>query len=503
MAQSSSQELSKSSMLAAFKKREQAARKIQYALRPIIWWRRNRKRMTRNLAQFLERRVEQADEMAACERKVAEARENVIEMERKVAEAKEKAREMAAAAALNAEADAFLSNSDASFAAGKISGAIGASGAGGAHSSSGAGANARPYSTSTPTYAALTNQTGPCFAGGANRNTWNVPKGSFENLARVMAEQNKEISKKRKGKESKQMNMLRFLGEESEEKQGNGKGQKKIRVNENVKVLGVQEQEQQELAEELAEQAQAETKVRHLIQFGIDEQSTSSIVNKQKQIEHQTVDDAIAQQNLNHETIRHYLGTIGNQCRLYLGIDSDSAVSGSTQKSDFVVLDNSKVTISNRELVGVGGGIAKVGGVGPQLTCCPDGLAPNGELCTVFICDPEGNFIEKARHEDMDNRIQAVGRLKTMQTILRGDDVIYQKKERDALVCKRSGWRILLTYSQQILVARTERHDARQYRKNQQLMSLIQRIKEGKCSPILVKKGKGANCTFHSVSDFQ
>ena len=72
----------------------------------------------------------------------------------------------------------------------------------------------------------------------------------------------------------------------------------------------------------------------------------------------------------------------------YVGIDTCSAMSVSTERGDFLFIDQSKEAVHSVELNGVGGGESKVGGRGPMLIKAID---TNGN--EVFVVDPAGVYL--------------------------------------------------------------------------------------------------------------
>jgi hypothetical protein len=73
----------------------------------------------------------------------------------------------------------------------------------------------------------------------------------------------------------------------------------------------------------------------------------------------------------------------------YIGVDTCSARSVSTEMCDFLYLDKSKAAVESVSLGGIGGNESKVGGRGPLLIKTMD---VNGEI--VFVVDPAGVYLK-------------------------------------------------------------------------------------------------------------
>ncbi len=85
----------------------------------------------------------------------------------------------------------------------------------------------------------------------------------------------------------------------------------------------------------------------------------------------------------------------------YVGIDTCSAMSVSTEIGDFLFLDQSKEAVHSVELNGVGGGESKVGGRGLMLIKAID---TNGK--EVFVVDPAGVYLVSS---DSQARLRILG----------------------------------------------------------------------------------------------
>jgi hypothetical protein len=88
----------------------------------------------------------------------------------------------------------------------------------------------------------------------------------------------------------------------------------------------------------------------------------------------------------------------------YIGVDTCSAMSISTEESDFLFLDKSEAAVRSVSLGGVGGNGSKVGGRGPMLIKSMD---VNGEV--VYIVDPAGVYLKTSASQ---SRLRILGQQK-------------------------------------------------------------------------------------------
>ena len=75
----------------------------------------------------------------------------------------------------------------------------------------------------------------------------------------------------------------------------------------------------------------------------------------------------------------------------HIGIDTCSALSVSTERSDFLYLDKSEAAVRSVSLEGIGGNESKVRGRGPLLIKTMDA---NGKM--VFVVDPAGVYLKSS-----------------------------------------------------------------------------------------------------------
>ena len=123
----------------------------------------------------------------------------------------------------------------------------------------------------------------------------------------------------------------------------------------------------------------------------------------------------------------------------YIGVDTCSAMSVSTEQSDFLYLDKSEAAVRSVSLEGVGGNESVVIGRGPMLIKLED---VNGHV--VFVVDPEGVYLKSSNSQ---SRLRILGqqRMKAfgfnIQQNKFGDNLdylVYQNSRMFQLETKRS-----------------------------------------------------------------
>ncbi len=129
----------------------------------------------------------------------------------------------------------------------------------------------------------------------------------------------------------------------------------------------------------------------------------------------------------------------------YVGMDTCSAMSVSTEESDFLYLDTSPEARSSVELNGVGGGNSKVQGRGPMMVSAQD---TDGNW--VFLMDPAGVFLKSSVNQAR-FRIYGQQRMKAFGFYLQqnrngdGEDYLVYKDQRLLKAVTKRGIQMIKT----------------------------------------------------------
>jgi hypothetical protein len=132
------------------------------------------------------------------------------------------------------------------------------------------------------------------------------------------------------------------------------------------------------------------------------------------------------------------------------GIDTDSAVSASTRRSDFITLDTSQEACDSMDVRGVGGGALRCGGRGPMIIQV---LTSTGT--PMLLIDPEGVFMIP-RNNVPEFRLMGQQRLKSFGVRL---VQCFNHTDQDVLECMTSGVIIpLITHGGILVVKHTRKY---------------------------------------------
>ena len=101
-----------------------------------------------------------------------------------------------------------------------------------------------------------------------------------------------------------------------------------------------------------------------------------------------------------------------------VGIDTDSAVSASNRRSDFVDIDSESSHYGNSSVSGVGGGSSKIGGLGAMIVAVKITLR-DGSRKAGYLCVPNACYLLKKQKTESDVRIFSTTMLNHMGVIYR------------------------------------------------------------------------------------
>ena len=170
----------------------------------------------------------------------------------------------------------------------------------------------------------------------------------------------------------------------------------------------------------------------------------------------------------------------GGPLDVAVGLDSDSAITASTNKNDFSNINTGSSYLHNASVTGVGGGVSKIGGMGAMIVKVKV-TRPNGSKQVGYLCDPNAAWLRKQSRDEGTVRIFSTTMLKKMGVIFRMEEY----NDLDMVVCKRSGNMIETTINHGIVVIDTDSEfDARNFRKNRSVRNLIDRIQMKEASPL-------------------
>ena len=188
-----------------------------------------------------------------------------------------------------------------------------------------------------------------------------------------------------------------------------------------------------------------------------------------------------------HKEQQYYLGRTGTGGPLdvAVGIDSDSAITATTNRNDCVRINTGSSFLHNASVTGVGGGVSKIGGMGAMIVRVKV-TRPNGAKEWGYLCDPNAAWLKKENRDEGTVRILSTTMIKRMGVIFRMEEY----NDLDMLVCKRSGNMIETKISHGIVVIDTDpEFDARNFRKNEAVNNLIQQILMKEKSPLFFIDG--------------
>ena len=160
-----------------------------------------------------------------------------------------------------------------------------------------------------------------------------------------------------------------------------------------------------------------------------------------------------------------------------VGMDSCSGRACSTEREDFLTLDESEV-VRGVSMSGIGGKTG-VTGIGTMVVTA---RAPSiGK--TVLIVDPDAVYIKPEGKDSPRFRVFCMSRLKKMGLIMTNQSDISQPTK---LVCVRTQREIVLEEQGGISVLRSKSKDARNYKRNIALKAAIKGMKTCTQSPLFV-----------------
>ena len=84
----------------------------------------------------------------------------------------------------------------------------------------------------------------------------------------------------------------------------------------------------------------------------------------------------------------------GGPLDVAVGIDSDSAITATTNRSDLVSINTGSSFLHNASVTGVGGGVSKIGGMGAMIVRVKV-TKPNGTKEWGCLCDPNAAWLKK------------------------------------------------------------------------------------------------------------
>jgi hypothetical protein len=165
----------------------------------------------------------------------------------------------------------------------------------------------------------------------------------------------------------------------------------------------------------------------------------------------------------------------------YVGIDTCSAVSVSTEKGDFSFIDDSQAAKDSVILRGVGGENTVIGGRGPMVAQAKDS---NGNNILVF--DPSGVYLDQAEQDDSQARFRIFGQSRLKRAGLK----IHQDKYddgQDYLVYRGGEMEIPTETIDEIVALKTSVRELTEEQERGLIDHLQRIISEGKGGPAFVQ----------------
>ena len=166
--------------------------------------------------------------------------------------------------------------------------------------------------------------------------------------------------------------------------------------------------------------------------------------------------------------------------RTWVGIDSCSGVSATTESSDIIMLDTSPAAVQGYEIEGVGGAISSPMGIGVGIF--PHACTTTGRVIVVF--DVNTVLLKKNSESGMSVRILGSNRLK--KGGLRLIQGVGADCMTDVLECTRTQRQISLCEIHGLVAMRTIRKRASNYKNNRGLLRAIALCREGRGPPYAV-----------------
>ena len=224
----------------------------------------------------------------------------------------------------------------------------------------------------------------------------------------------------------------------------------------------------EELAKELSEQAQAEMKVRHSVQFG------DSTINQ----EQETIMDA-----REAEIDAHFVGQTVGLFRGYVGADNCSAVNLTTVIQDGANWNTNQAIVGGSKVIGIGDAENDIHAKGTGIFGIRDVYNPHlNQIESLHLIVPELNYMKKAHKHQTDRRIISQTRLRDAGMPLKQRA---WRNKRDVVECERSGYKIICTDTQGIQGIRTFHVDARKLWERPGVQEICKLVEEGKISPLV------------------
>ena len=163
-----------------------------------------------------------------------------------------------------------------------------------------------------------------------------------------------------------------------------------VQKNDNLKQCLVNLESGEEIAEELAEQAQAEMKVRHSIQFGdsSNNQEQEMLISKQEE-----------------QIDAHFVGQTVGLFNDYLGADNCSAINLTTVISDGANWNTNKAIVGGTKVIGIVDAEGDIHAKGTGIFGIRDVYNPNlNQIEALHLIVPELNYMKKMNKYQTDRR---------------------------------------------------------------------------------------------------
>jgi hypothetical protein len=164
----------------------------------------------------------------------------------------------------------------------------------------------------------------------------------------------------------------------------------------------------------------------------------------------------------------------------WVGIDSCSGVSATTESSDVIMLDTSPAAVHGYELEGVGGAISYPIGVGVGIF--PHRCVTTGKVIVVF----DVNTVLMKKNSASDTSVRILGSNKLKKSGLCLQQGIGLDGMDDILKCKHTQREISLCEVHEVVAMSTIRKRASNYKNNRGLLRAIALCREGRGPPYAV-----------------
>ncbi len=181
----------------------------------------------------------------------------------------------------------------------------------------------------------------------------------------------------------------------------------------------------------------------------------------------------------------------------YVGIDTCSTVSGSTERGDFSFIDDSQAAKDSVILRGVGGENTVIGGRGPMVVQAKDS---NGNDILVF--DPPGVYLDQAEQDDSQARFRIFGQSKLKRAGLKFHQDRYDDGH-DYLVYRGGEVEIPTETIDEIVALKTTVRELTHEQENGLIEHLKRIISEGKGGPAFVQVEQCASFIMNETNLFR